>query len=291
MKDYYQVLGVSEDAGEDDIRKAFRRLAFQYHPDKNPGHEKEAERKFKDINEAYGVLSDKMKRRQYDLSRKGQFVGAGYGARDRGFSYSQEDIFRDTFANQAMMDELNRMFAQAGLRFDEDFLNRVFFNANNVVFRVYYYGSTPRRPVERRERPSVERRQIDYSNYVDSGDSRRADREEAAPGAYRPNFIERWLGRALMKVSGFVFRKLLGIQYESPQADIDYYQDLEISSAEAAAGGERVMIFQRDRETKKLMVKIPAGIRSGTRIRLRGLGRKVGRKTGDLYLRVKVDGE
>ena len=77
MKDYYQTLGVSEDASDEDIRKAFRKLAFQYHPDKNIGHEKEAEEKFKDINEAYGVLSDKAKREQYDMVRKGQLAGAG----------------------------------------------------------------------------------------------------------------------------------------------------------------------------------------------------------------------
>src|SRR5512137_271863 len=112
MKDYYQTLSVAEDASDEDIRKAFRKLAFQYHPDKNIGHEKEAEEKFKDINEAYGVLSDRNKRQQYDMARKGVFAGAGYGQANQGFQYSQEDIFRDTFTNQQTLDELNRMFAQ-----------------------------------------------------------------------------------------------------------------------------------------------------------------------------------
>ena len=78
MKDYYQILGVPENASDEDIRKAFRKLAFQYHPDKNIGHEKEAEEKFKDLNEAYCVLSDRVKRQQYDMARKGVFAGAGY---------------------------------------------------------------------------------------------------------------------------------------------------------------------------------------------------------------------
>jgi curved DNA-binding protein len=64
-KDYYKTLGVGRNADENEIKKAFRKLAQQYHPDKNPGN-KEAERRFKEINEAYTVLSDKEKRSQYD---------------------------------------------------------------------------------------------------------------------------------------------------------------------------------------------------------------------------------
>ncbi|HEY91503.1 MAG TPA: DnaJ domain-containing protein, partial [Dehalococcoidia bacterium] len=62
MKDYYRILGVNEDAGQDRIKTAFRKLAFEYHPDKNPGNELYAEEKFKEINEAYSVLGDSSKR-------------------------------------------------------------------------------------------------------------------------------------------------------------------------------------------------------------------------------------
>ena len=96
MKDYYNTLGIPENAGEEEIKKAFRKLAFQYHPDKNIGHEKEAEEKFKDINEAYVVLSDKAKRQQYDAARQGGMAGAAYNSTS-GFQYSQQDIFRDAF--------------------------------------------------------------------------------------------------------------------------------------------------------------------------------------------------
>jgi curved DNA-binding protein len=82
-KDYYAALGVARGANEDEIKKAYRKLAMQYHPDRNKG-DKKAEEKFKDISEAYAVLSDKEKRAQYDQ----------FGAADFRQRYSQEDIFR-----------------------------------------------------------------------------------------------------------------------------------------------------------------------------------------------------
>ncbi len=72
-KDYYELLGVNRNASEDDFKKAYRKLALQYHPDRNPG-DKQAEEKFKEISEAYSVLSDAQKRAQYD-----QFGHAAFG--------------------------------------------------------------------------------------------------------------------------------------------------------------------------------------------------------------------
>jgi curved DNA-binding protein CbpA len=66
LKDYYRILGVNRDASAQDIKKAFRQLALRYHPDRNPDNMKQAEEKFKEINEAYEVLGDEQKRWQYD---------------------------------------------------------------------------------------------------------------------------------------------------------------------------------------------------------------------------------
>ena len=102
-KDYYETLGVSKDASQDEIKSAFRKLAKQYHPDinKEPG----AAEKFKEIGEAYSVLSDESKRKQYDQFGSAAFDGAaGYGGAGGfgGFdasSFDFGDIFDNIFGN------------------------------------------------------------------------------------------------------------------------------------------------------------------------------------------------
>jgi len=98
-RDYYEVLGVSRNATEEEIKKAYRKLAKQYHPDANPG-DKTAEAKFKEASEAYAVLSDPEKRRQYDQFGHAAFENVGGGAGGFDFSgFDMGDIFGDLFGD------------------------------------------------------------------------------------------------------------------------------------------------------------------------------------------------
>lgn len=107
MADYYKALGIEKSASDDDIKKAYRKLALKHHPDRNPGN-KGAEEKFKEISEAYAVLSDPQKRKQYDMVGDARFHQ----------TYSSEDIFRGTDFSQIFRD-----FNMAG---GEDIFSRIF---------------------------------------------------------------------------------------------------------------------------------------------------------------------
>lgn len=96
-KDYYQILGVEKNATDDEIKRAFKKSALKYHPDRNPD-DKEAEEKFKEINEAYQVLSDPEKRQKYDQFGTADFNGSGFGGFEGGFGgFDFGDIFGDIF--------------------------------------------------------------------------------------------------------------------------------------------------------------------------------------------------
>src|SRR5258708_12772134 len=98
-KDFYELLGVQRNAAADEIKKAYRKMAMQYHPDRNPGNKK-AEQTFKDVNEAYDVLKDEQKRAAYDRFGHAAFENGGRGAPgagDFGFSARLSHIFAEMF--------------------------------------------------------------------------------------------------------------------------------------------------------------------------------------------------
>lgn len=111
-RDYYEVLGVSRTASEDEVRSAFRKLAFKYHPDRN--QESDAEARFKEINEAYEVLSDQQRRREYDqFGHAGAAAGAGAGFGGFG-PFGFEDIFETFFGGTSTRTGTGRRSAQRG---------------------------------------------------------------------------------------------------------------------------------------------------------------------------------
>ncbi len=125
-KDYYKVLEIPKNATAEQIKKAYRKLAMQYHPDRNLGKEKWANEKFKEINEAYAVLGDSKKRRQYD-----QFGTVG----------NVGDIFGSS-ATRSTFEDLMKEYGGAGLRFD--FLDSIFgeiLKGRGFSFRAYSAGA------------------------------------------------------------------------------------------------------------------------------------------------------
>ncbi|XP_077365518.1 dnaJ homolog subfamily B member 6b isoform X2 [Festucalex cinctus] len=108
MVEYYQVLGVHKNATQADIKKAYRKLALKWHPDKNPENKEEAEKRFKELSEAYEVLSDEDKRTVYDkYGKEGLSAGGGGGGGynnhfgDYGFTFrNPEDVFREFFGGR-----------------------------------------------------------------------------------------------------------------------------------------------------------------------------------------------
>ena len=130
VRDYYGVLGVPRNASDEEIKKAYRKLAMKYHPDRNPGKEKWANEKFKEINEAYGVLGDPQKRKQFD-----QFGTVG----------NVGDIFGSPFT-RTTFEEMMKDFGGAGLRFD--FLDDIFgdsLKGRGSSFSFRSYGGKPGR--------------------------------------------------------------------------------------------------------------------------------------------------
>ncbi len=217
QKDYYAILGVPRSASDDDIKKAYRALAIKFHPDKNPGKEQWANEKFKEINEAYGVLGNPDKRRQYD-----QFGTTGDAA----------DVF-GSHTTQSTFEDLVHEFGGQGL--NTDFLDSIFgdfLRGRSFTFRQY-------------GRPGGSSRIIfnvpeDESLF-----------EQASP--VRP-----------------------------PGQDVNY--EITITAQQAKKGLEKDLV----RGGRRLRVKIPAGIKSGQRVRLGNARFTTDGVPGDIYIKVIV---
>ena len=256
QRDYYQILGVAETATTDEIKKAFRRLAKQYHPDRNPNKPQAAER-FKEINEAHDVLSDADKRKKYDqLRRYGAFAGAGRGTGFGGGGSSQgPDVdfdVSDLGSLGGLGDLFSSIFGRRGgseTRVeDEDEIE----TAISIPFRVAALGGKV--PVTL-TLPEV------CPTCGGSG---------GAPGATFSTCPE-CRGRGTISFGQ-------GVQRPCP-----------VCRGRGKVPSERCPTCQgagEVRQEKRLTITIPAGTEDGTRLRLRGQGAK-GR--GDVVVVVQVE--
>jgi len=251
-KDYYQVLEIEREATPQNIKEAYRKLAFQYHPDRNRGNPAAVE-KMKELNEAYAVLSDPRKRRDYDMLRE-RYGPSGFDRFKQ--SYSEQDIFRGSDIDQ-VFEEMGRAF---GFRsFDEIFRESYGQGYHTFEFR----------------RPGVFGRAFVYfgPGFGREYPPRAGGLPETVPGP-------------LGKLTGYFLKKMLGLK-EAARGK-DWYDTITIDPRQTQEG-EKVKYFHR-RRSKDLVVTVPSGIRNGQKIRLKGMGAsgQDGGESGDLYLTVRI---
>ncbi len=296
FKDYYAILGVSPDATQDEIKRAYRKLALKYHPDRNPGN-KEAEEKFKEINEAYQVLSDPEKRAKYDQMRA-QYERWKQAGMPGGFDWSQWAAAGPGGVRVEFRD-LDDLFG--GVSGFSDFF-RQFFGfgglGEEVTVEDLLGGLGAGRRTARtrpRQRPAFEH-PITISLYeAYHGTTRHIEingrrlEVKIPPGARTGTKVR--LKRAVPLEDGTMADLYLVVQVAPDpnferQGD-DLYTQVEVDLYTAVLGGEvRVPTLKGD-----VYLRIPPGTQCGQRFRLRGRGMPKLKKPGeygDLYAEIKV---
>lgn len=255
-QDFYQVLGVDRGASEDDIKRAYRKLAKKYHPDLNPG-DAEAEQKFKEVNEAYGILSDADKRRQYDQFGHAAFEAGGGGGGYGGFGgfgggFDFGDIFSSFFGGGGGGNRANAPIEgeDVGVRITIDFREAVF-------------GC---------------KKEISFNRIEKCGDCKGSG---AAPGTTAER-CSTCRGTGQVSVQQ---RTPFGVMQSSrPCSECRGTGKVIKTPCKNCRGTGNVKV------TKKIEVSVPAGIDNGQRIALRGEGHagKNGGANGDLIIEVRV---
>lgn len=263
-KDYYSVLGVSKSASADEIKKAYRKLALEYHPDRNKT--KEAEAKFKEVTKAYEVLSDPQKKQTYDQYGHSAFEqGAGQGPFGGGFGGAQGGHygpFTYTYTN--------------GNGGDFDFGG---FSDPFEIFEQFFGGGNPFGGGQRRQVYSLS---IEFNDAV-HGASKKVTIGGKSQTIKIPAGID---NGSRMRFGDFdvVFEVRPSSKFQREGYDIITEQ--EISFPEAALGTETEV----ETIDGKIKIKIPAGTQPNTVIRLAGKGVKQlrGSGHGNHYVRIKV---
>jgi curved DNA-binding protein len=287
FKDYYKIIGVDKSATQDEINKAYRKLALKYHPDKNPD-DKQAEEKFKELSEAYEVLKDPEKRKKYDMlgANWKQYQHAGgsnandwfrnFQGTQHGDSYQFTGSFEDIFGRSGgFSDFFNSFFGGGGQGAESPFGST--FRAKKgsdyeAAFRITledaFHGNEKEFTIDGRKirikiRPGIE-----------EGKKLRLKKQGAeAPGGGERGDL--YLTIHIDKHPLF------------ERKDNDLYYDLDVDVATAVLGGSKTLSTI---DGKKVRVKIPAETDSGTTLRIKGMGMRMPESSarGDLLVRVNI---
>lgn len=261
-RDYYEVLGVSKTATQDELKKAYRKLARKYHPDLNKDNPEAAE-KFKECNEAYSVLSDEQKRAQYDQFGPEAFENGGMGGGPGaggfggfgGFGGSgMEDIFDMFFGGQGRGGRSNNAGPQRGadLRYDME-----------ITFEEAAFGVEKEISLKRAER----------CEHCHGEGAEPGSKVETCPECHGSGYVR------------FTQNTMFGQMVNERPCSRCHGEGKIISNPCKECGGSGTV-----KKTKKLKVKIPAGVDNGSRLRVGGEG-EVGLKggpSGDLYVYLYV---
>jgi DnaJ-class molecular chaperone len=286
--DYYDTLSVPPEATLEEIKKAYRRLALETHPDKNPG-DAHAEERFKKINEAYGVLSDSSKRAQYDQYRR--FGNGPEHAHGSGFGYSQEEIFRDFFTSRQARDifqEMGKDFDRMGVRFDPAFINNLFFGGRNIFFQSFVFRPGKVRII-RYGRPAAHPRSEVRPAAASPGEAVKPDK------LFKSGFS--LLEKAGKKAGEYLRDKVFGFKPDYGQLKrlagralgLDATYDLVITEKQARFGGKVQVNLPHYKDGKLVSVRIPPGVQTGTRLRLKNMGKSLpGKRRGDAYIVLRI---
>lgn len=269
-KDYYQILGASEQATEDQIKKAYRKLALEHHPDRNP-NDPQSEERFKEITEAYGVLMDPVKRQEYDRFRASPFNGTQGGPQ---FRYSQQEIFENMFRQafgRDIFNDLNTDFKQSGFRTGPNFFGAVFFGTAGGLGRFMRMIPGPIGKIGTG---------LWLLSTVGSSLYALKKRNQAAQG--HPNSQTR---KKSVSSRG---RSIKNLFKKPGNDDPNLYYNISITSDEAQSGAKKQISYRIGENSENLQVNIPPGISSGKKLRLREKGSVVDKLRGDLILTVQV---